>query len=215
MRLFCIGSWYGAERPFMKLFSDTFVLGDREAKDWKFTKDDVVLFGGGADIWPGLYKQQPSRYNGSPQLSKRDIVEADTVARAKAAGSKLLGICRGAQLLCAMAGGTVVQHVTGHAGHDHPILTKDGEMLDVSSAHHQMMNPTGVEHELIAYTPNTISRCFLGENEVDIPMEVEPEVVYFPTLSALAIQYHPEFMADGERGVTYAIEQVQKYLIGE
>jgi gamma-glutamyl-gamma-aminobutyrate hydrolase PuuD len=114
----------------------------------------------------------------------------------------ILGICRGAQLACAAAGGILIQHVDGHA-RSHSIKTSDGKEMVTSSLHHQMMFPWEVEHELIAWASPSRSNNYVGITEEEakhIPEKdgiyVEPEIVWFPKIKCLAIQGHPEFMDD-------------------
>lgn len=210
-RMLIAGNWYGAHHPFVHMFDRVEYVEDYSAK---LTENDVILFGGGADIWAHLYGQQPNRYNGTHAQTMRDINEEKLFKLGVEAGAKFLGICRGAQLLCALSGGSLIQHVTGHAGEDHNMVTKDGELISVSSAHHQMLYPFNVDHEMIAYSEERRSRCYLIEKEKDLgEIPVEPEVVYFPKTKALAIQYHPEFMDSTSRGVSYAQELVTQYLL--
>ena len=59
-------------------------------------------------------------------------------------GISIIGVCRGAQFLCAFAGGKLIQHMTGHHG-DHSITTVDGRVYQSSSDHHQLMDLFGRE----------------------------------------------------------------------
>lgn len=216
--LYSVGSWYGAERPFTSLFESVVYLsetGDADDGLPEFLEGDVILFGGGSDISPTLYGQRASVYNhakGKP--STRDLWENYIFRKGQEAGTKFLGICRGAQLLCALSGGTVVQHVTHHAGKDHEIETNDGRVLRVSSAHHQMMNPFKIpDHQLIAWSEKLLSTCYISEGEENLSLQTEPEVVYFPTTNSLGIQYHPEFMSNQSEAVFYSRELVEKFLL--
>lgn len=217
MRLVAIGRYYNADRPFADMFKEV-VVSSMASTDHidtiKFTKDDVVLFGGGEDISPAIYKQKACKWtHASDSLSHRDLMELHAFKRAQAAGSKMLGICRGAQLLCSLAGGSLIQHVTNHGGHDHSMTTNDGREIKVCSVHHQMMNPFATKHELIGWASENLSTCYIVEKEKQEPLKIEPEVVYFPSIEALAIQYHPEFMGRESEAVIYARELVQKYLM--
>lgn len=167
---------------------------------------DVVLFTGGADISPSLY--------GDKQLStthvheSRDNLEEVVIRTAIKLKKGILGICRGAQLACAMAGGRLVQDVTKHTS-GHEMVTADGEVLYTSSLHHQMMLIGAAPHELLAWSPKISEHYFVGEdvraktekpvvvNLVSVyPDNKEPEVVFFPEIRALAIQGHPEMMQE-------------------
>ena len=216
MRLISLGNHYGAAEPFSHLFKETIVMGRRyEAFDnLNLTNKDVVLFCGGEDISPSLYKQKNSRHTSASQdLSERDRFEAHAMNLAITKGSKLLGICRGAQLMCAIAGGSLYQHVNNHSGRGHMMKTKDNLEIHVCSVHHQMMNPFKTNHELIAWASSVLSDVHLIEGEKNIPVEVEPEVIYFKDVRGLAIQYHPEFMSDKSEAVIYSTELVKKYLL--
>lgn len=212
--LYSVGNYYGAHHPFSDLFDAVVVINREDYATAPFDKTDVVLFGGGEDISPSIYKQKPSRYcHSSIRLSARDTFEIEVFNKAVAAGSGLLGICRGAQLLCALSGGSLIQHVTYHAGTDHEMSTSDGKIMTVCSVHHQMMNPFGTKHELIGWATHKLSGVYLIEDEKKVDMEVEPEVVFFPETKALGIQYHPEFMSDKDEAVIYSRELVKKYLL--
>lgn len=215
MNLVVAGDYFGAHHSFEGMFKNTTVLFLYDETIPKLTKDDVILFGGGEDIFTGFYNSKPNSYSGGQRKSARDMREQALFEAGKAAGSKFLGICRGAQLLCAFAGGTLIQHVTNHAGQDHLIKTDDEQEISVSSAHHQMLNPFKVPHKLIAWAKERRSSVYLVENDTNEPLEIEPEVVWFPEIQSLAIQYHPEFMSQKSRGVEYSQELVAKYLLGE
>ena len=107
----------------------------------------------------------------------------------------MIGVCRGAQLMTAFAGGRLIQHVTGHHA-PHGMVTSDGEVLSTTSCHHQMMYPWEVEHELLAWSVENRSNVYLdGGNKIIKEMADfrEPEVVFYPQLDGVAIQGHPEW----------------------
>lgn len=217
-RLISVGNFYNAHAPFATLFDTCLEVNPSTflKAGGKLSKGDVVLFGGGADISPAIYNQKASRYSGATDLlSRRDKEEIEFFVEAKSLGIPMLGICRGAQLLCALSGGSLYQHVNHHAGQDHDMTTSEGTVLNVCSVHHQMMNPAGTKHELLAWSREVLSNVHLIEKEENVPVEVEPEVVFFPETKALAIQYHPEFMQTNDPAVEYARELVSKLLLSE
>jgi hypothetical protein len=83
-------------------------------------------------------------------------------------------------------------------------------VLSVSSAHHQMMNPFGTKHDLIAWATEKQSHCYLSEREKEIEMSVEPEIIYFPEVKGLAVQWHPEFMNERDEAVIYLKNLIQE-----
>lgn len=162
----------------------------------KLKEADVILLTGGVDINPAFYGQKRGRWTQSGEL--RDAREKELYDYAYGAGKKFLGICRGAQFLCAMAGGKLAQHVAGHIGGNHRITTNKGEDYTMSTLHHQMMLPAGTDHDLIAWTEK-LSQVYLDGDDKPIPgIDVEPEIVYFKKIKGLGIQGHPEFLDAGK-----------------
>lgn len=212
-RLVSIGNHFNAAAPFADLFKSVKTI--RSGDGFTLQKGDVVLFCGGEDISPSMYKQKANRYcGGGDSMSTRDNWEYILYQEAVKNNIPMLGICRGAQLMCALHGGSLYQHVTNHSGKNHSITTSDGIELEVCSVHHQMMNPFKVKHELLAWATTVISNVHLVEKEQNIEVEIEPEVVYFPEIKGLAIQYHPEFMSMHDEAVKYSRDLVSKLLIG-
>lgn len=172
----------------------------------QFVKKPVIVLWGGEDISPAIYNQKANEHTGAPDhLSERDRLEVAMANRAIALDIPIIGVCRGAQLMCALSGGSLVQHVTRHAGPYHQIITKDGAYYKCPSLHHQMMYPwpleEGKDFEKIAWMEKPISGCYLGEpdehgkpKELDVPYE--PEILWFPKTKSLCIQSHPEFIND-------------------
>lgn len=215
MQLFPIGSYFGADEPFRKLFTTTEVIFNSDRLKHLITKDSVLLFGGGEDIDPKIYGEEPhARTQKAFRHSTRDVREIECFKIGKEVGAKMLGICRGAQLLCALSGGKLVQHVAGHFG-THPVVTKTGEEYMTSSVHHQMMYPFGVKHQMVAWSkaPLSYGEYWMNPEKKLGELPVEPEIVYFPQTKALAIQGHPEFMNSTEPFVQYCQQLVQEYLI--
>src|SRR5437879_5890485 len=100
---------------------------------------DLVILHGGEDISPSIYNQKAVHTDASNTPSKRDKNELAIIDEATKTGVPIFGICRGAQLLCAVAGGSLFQHVNGHNRDDHQIITSEGQILTTNSCHHQAM----------------------------------------------------------------------------
>ena len=212
--------------PFADLF-DT-VVGVYNPDDMKIQNSCLVLWGGG-DISPGIYGQHPSSRTGALDTpSSKDQLELNLAGRAIKMGLPIIGVCRGAQMMCALAGGKLVQDVSGHS-HDHFIETDEGKVLTATSLHHQMMYPWDVSHRLIAWCSPPRSSSYLEGNALtekvlkdvvssfpaDLDVEKrEPEIVYFPTIKSLCIQGHPEFINNEKHQfVRYCQQLVEHYLI--
>lgn len=211
-----LGTGRETSYPFGQLFDESVEVQPEQVKAGEV---DAIVIWGGADISPSIYGHRVSRFTGaSENMSYRDLVEHSLVLAALHRGIPIIGVCRGAQLVCAMSGGSLVQHVDGHAGSNHGIITDDGRSIVSNSLHHQMMNPFDVDHRLLAWADGRRSEVYIGQDNVDIPgfeNNPEPEVVYFPKTNALAIQGHPEFMNRDTQFVAYSLELTTKLLNGE
>lgn len=181
---------WGGAYPFINFFPD---FEERVAPDYtEVTEPGVLVVWGGGDIWPGLYNHRSiDPYNEHP--TKRDKLEWGLIQFFKEKGWPMIGVCRGAQMMCAAAGGSLYQHVNNHSG-QHNIITREGDTIRVNSIHHQMMNPENTEHEMIAWSENIRSDVHMTQDG-DVPVTIEPEFIYFNKLRASAIQWHPEMMA--------------------
>jgi gamma-glutamyl-gamma-aminobutyrate hydrolase PuuD len=113
-------------------------------------------------------------------------------------------------MLCALAGGFLIQHVNNHSGY-HPVVTEDGYEFTVNSIHHQMMYPFDVEHEILAKTQKNLSAVHYDEDN-KIVMPFEPEYVYFPTVKGFAVQWHPEMMDDDSPATQYVLDTIEQRL---
>lgn len=172
------------------------LLGFKHTKNLKDA--DVIIFGGGADVEPELYGEQKGKFTGTNPARER--VEIEDFREGMKLGKKFVGICRGHQLLCAMAGGKLIQDVSGHGG-GHSITTFDGLTIKTNSIHHQMVNPYAIknpqDYKVLAWSTKRRSDKYLGAKEKSIllPWDFkEIESIYFPKINGLGFQYHPEMM---------------------
>lgn len=169
---------------------------------FEYTKNleeaDVIIFGGGADVEPEFYGEEKSKHTyTSPD---REKTEREDFKKGIKLGKKFVGICRGAQLLCSLAGGKLIQDVNGHQG-GHSMTTFDGITVQTNSIHHQMINPYAIknpqDYKILAWSTKRRSNRYLGakEKSIFLPWDFkEIESVYFPKINALGYQYHPEMM---------------------
>lgn len=201
---------FGDDRPFELYFPKA----RHEAIDHprELQKPGVLVLWGGQDISPSIYGRPNHYLTHAPDgVRGRDAVEVALTKAAIDMGMPIFGVCRGAQLVCAMSGGILVQHVTGHVGNAHLIEFSDGKKLPMSTLHHQMMYPWNVEHELLAWT-KPLSRCYEGISEEEADrIIVEPEIVFFPKTRAFAIQGHPEYMHPKHPAVAECMRLFKEY----
>lgn len=218
--LIALGSCFGAPNYFKDMFADIKVIpiydyGRGMELISNITNNSVIMLGGGEDISPSLYNAKRSRHSGADDFpSTRDCIEQSAFKKAVSVGAKIYGICRGAQMVCALSGGKLFQDVSGHAGQDHLIRTVDGAVYNTSSAHHQMMNPEGTKHKLIAWANENRSKHYVVDDDtIKDEIEIEPEIVYFPETKALGVQGHPEFMPVTSAFVRYNSQLIKEYLL--
>lgn len=152
---------------------------------------DAVLLSGGGDVDPWCY-------GGSAEAELlevdpiRDAFEIAAVHWARATGRRLLGICRGAQLLNVALGGDLVQDLptAGFSGHSqaddphrpvHGVSAVPGSAAAsalagadrVNSLHHQAVRTPGAGLEVTAWSPDGVVEAVEGEG-------------------VLGLQWHPE-----------------------
>jgi GMP synthase-like glutamine amidotransferase len=191
----------------------------QDVREKGFDNIDCLVLWGGTDINASFYGQKPHPRNQSRHdktLDARDTFEKKAVLLCKAKDIPILGICRGAQLLCAMAGGKLIQDVHGHHSFHH-LTTFDGKEILSNSCHHQMMYPFDVQHEMLAWTAQPRSRGhYQGEHfndDVDMEGKVEPEIVFFPELRGLAVQGHPEWTSAPDAFINLVNNLIADYLL--
>ena len=79
--------------------------------------DALLVAGGAGDVDPALYGEERRRET-VPDAPGRDAFEAGLVREAAGRGTPVLAVCRGMQLLCAVHGGRLHQHLPDAVGHD-------------------------------------------------------------------------------------------------
>lgn len=169
---------------------------------------NYLLLHGGVDISPSRYHEQAHPYTQKPSVLQD---EEEFRATSIAFQNKLpvIGICRGAQLLCIMNGGKLYQHSAEH-GSSHDLLTFNNKRIKQATAsHHQIMRLDNTEHELLAWAPHK-TFAYDQHNKEHI-LEKSPEIVYFPKTNSLAIQPHPEWSNPNSDFRVFVDELVYKY----
>lgn len=204
----------GYARPFETIYEVVFSKSLSDFQE-KFEESDTVLFTGGSDVSPFLYRDV--KHTQTFNDPERDRFEVMVFDKAVAANKTILGICRGAQFACVKAGGKLFQDVTGHT-QSHKIEDVFGNQLMMTSTHHQMMRPVENQNVVkIAWTKIPLSRYYEDGTRVSLyePYKYEePEILFFPNVKALAIQGHPEISQDKNLH-SYCCDLVKYYLFDE
>jgi len=135
---------------------------------------------GGTDVDPGRYGRPVAGAHGLEP--DRDGLEAEAWAAADARRLPVLGVCRGLQAINVFSGGSLTQHVDGHAGpgfgqgpaKEHPLRVVPGTrlarvlfptnvrggVLSVNSYHHQAIRPADLAP---GYIVNAWSTSSIGD----------------------------------------------------
>jgi putative glutamine amidotransferase len=159
---------------------------------------DLVVYTGGSDVSPEFYGQSRIQQCGMPDRV-RDERERKIFKDALKKGIPQMGICRGAQFLHVMCGGTLWQHVTNHTRTHLMFDITSNVMLQTSSTHHQMMkfNEKMVligccDEDVANFYEDGIEKIDFGE-EGGYKPQIEVEVCAYEEENVLCIQGHPEY----------------------
>lgn len=154
-------SYQTSKRGITTSISQMFSRASPNTYEWcrSIADADIVVWTGGSDVTPALYNKKALH---ETQFDiNRDF--NDLLAYRFSGNCKLrLGICRGAQFLNVLSGGSLDQHhigsdehPTGHQGQPHEMVRysfknldspgkeemKDSKIYKVTSTHHQLMVP--------------------------------------------------------------------------
>jgi len=178
-----------ATSPFFYSFQDYF----KDLQVFQLEKDDVrnfdlMIFTGGEDINPQIYgiDNTYSSFN-----MRRDGIELEILRNCLNSQIKILGVCRGHQLINAYMGGSLVQdiyletnevHESSHKlnffGGQLSIIKYLYENKNVNSMHHQGVIQVGRHLKTTSSYKGVIESC--------------------ESQNIITVQFHPEFMGDGE-----------------
>ena len=154
-------------------------------------KNQFLVLWGGEDIGTKLYNEDPITPNQPYEPTIRDVFELALIDKAIELQIPIIGICRGAQLLCVHQGGKLIQHVPGHNKAHKLYLPIENKLMHTNSWHHQVMQPTD-DAEILAISSQKTNAGYT-KNKQHIIFESLPEIVKWPKIKALGIQGHPEF----------------------
>ncbi len=176
------------------------------------TDADVIIWNGGEDIGTSCYNEQSADPYVPYGKSARDVQEIGLFDRFKTDDTKLLlGICRGAQLLNCLNGGSLYQDVDGH-NQSHPMFdTRTNEVLQVTSTHHQQMRPNPLEGKVIGVSDMSRHKLSASSGYEKFPLSGyirngrDVEIMWYPLTRSLCIQGHPEYVPNS-RFADYTLE---------
>ncbi|HEV2787691.1 MAG TPA: gamma-glutamyl-gamma-aminobutyrate hydrolase family protein [Solirubrobacteraceae bacterium] len=160
------------------------------------TLDGVILSGGGSDVAPRCYGQQPHPATADEEPG-RDAFEMALARAAKEQDIPLLGICRGMQLINVAFGGSLHQHLPDVLEHD------DHRALPADFAHHDVQIQPGSLAETATGKPTetVLSHHHQGPDRIGEGLEVtgrstlddSAEAIEDPSARfLLGVLWHPE-----------------------
>lgn len=178
---------------------------------------DIVQFTGGEDVSPELYGEH--KHPETFCNPARDQEEKDYFTYCLRNKIPMVGICRGAQFLNVLNGGSMYQHVDNHAISGTHNMTDfvTGVSHHVTSTHHQMMiaGPEGQIVGGVIPARSTYRESFFDQVQTFYPTEFtgDTEVVFYTETNSLCFQPHPEYDSKGCR--EYFFELLNRYIIPE
>lgn len=162
-------------------------------------KSKMVIFPGGQDINPKIYGQEYTHSFG--YSDHRDDVEMEILALSLKLGKKILGVCRGHQLINAYLGGDMVQDlyqdlkIRHGGGHELVYLTQESIIRSffkhVNSIHHQGVTKPGDNLVATSEFNGVLESCESTDGKI------------------ITVQFHPEFMnhmSEGKKFFSYLKE---------
>jgi putative glutamine amidotransferase len=175
---------------------------------------DGLILAGGRDIDPVAYGSEPHAETDDPR-AERDAFEIALARRAMERDLPLLGICRGMQLMNLARGGTLVQALPEHVGHedhrrsvgtfdgnDHPVRLEEGS-LAARAAGEVLHGTLSHHHQGIADLGEGLQITGWADDD-ELPEAVEDRGLRF----ALGVQWHPE--ADPDSPVVAALVEAAR-----
>lgn len=171
---------------------------------------DLVIFGGGADVNPELYEEQPhSSVRSDPDRDQRDI---ELYNKCYNLGIPMIGICRGAQFLHVMNGGKLFQHSDGHhKGHSMQDSKTKVILHSVSSSHHQVVRENqGMT--VLGVSPGVSHTRFLNPTVKDVGTMDDIEAYYYRDTGCLGFQGHPEYSGYPQY-TKWCLQKIQEFFV--
>lgn len=128
----------------------------------------------------------------------------------------ILGLNRGANLLCALNGGGLIQKVSNHSLFGLHLITNGKEDILMTSDHDQMQYPFSADKFTVLYWAHPKRSDYYEGYEIDFTKDdkfVEPEIVLYETFEkkCLAIQGNPERMNARSTAVRMINNLISKY----
>jgi gamma-glutamyl-gamma-aminobutyrate hydrolase PuuD len=101
---------------FLSKFGEVLLISSYNDLAWALEHGDVLVVPGGADVNPARYGERPHYATGRANTHYEFLDENLLTPWIHKTNKPVVGICRGLQTINVVLGGTLHQHVVGHAG---------------------------------------------------------------------------------------------------
>ena len=156
----------------------------------------ILVVPGGQDIDPTYYGKENEGSTGFDIA--RDKVEGELIHLALGMGTPVVGICRGAQLLCVMSGGGLIQH--NPSGYLSGVVETEGngQVFEVLVDHHQVLIPDPEEHDVYLKRRSGVSDLVVDDFRGFFMFQPHPEWGHHET-DELFRAYLQEFLEEWDQ----------------
>jgi putative glutamine amidotransferase len=160
----------------------------------------AVVATGGGDVDPDLYGSRgPGSYDYLMDVDQaRDVAEIALIQYARVQGKRVLGVCRGHQLLAVIGGGTLVgdlceKGIEGHWEEERQYEPVHDVRVEPGSVAAQVLGDLGrvnsIHHQAVADPGQTLRATAWSEDGVIEAVEGH---------GLLGVQWHPERLSAGD-----------------
>ncbi len=167
---------------------------------------DGLVISGGPDVEPVHYGEQPGP-NTTVLRPERDSAELALLRRAMQIRLPLLGICRGMQLMNVALGGTLIQHLPDHVGHDehsptpgqmgaHGVSVAPSGRLAVILAQRSVVVPTHHHQGIGRLGAGLVATAWAQDGTIEAFELDQASEQASAGAFAVAVQWHPEAGSD-------------------
>jgi gamma-glutamyl-gamma-aminobutyrate hydrolase PuuD len=167
---------------------------------------DLVVFGGGSDLDPKLYREE--RHGMTFYDSARDDSDMLLYLKCLELGIPMMGVCRGAQFLHVMNGGKLFQDVDGHYGPHKLHVLGDCQLIEkVSSVHHQSCIQNVKNGMKVLAVCHESKERWLNDKVKETGPKPDIEAFFYRDTGCFGVQGHPEY-AGYNKYTQWCLEQI-------
>lgn len=168
---------------------------------------DLIVFSGGEDINPKRYNEEERGYFNDSRDDIEFNVFREVIKRKK---TKILGICRGMQLVNVALGGSLIWDIFEYCKESHPGVHP---LKHVSENSFSFLTVVNSMHHQALLSLGQMSNLFYKVHAVE-PITGVSEIVTWGN-RILGVQFHPEFFSDSTPEKWKFADTVRKWVNDE